>query len=262
MYLNRGYPEVTVQPVPKGIGDGSKVELSFTIHEGPQILIDHVLIVGNQRTQPRDDSPRGAAEERAAALPAAGGRDAHASDLARFVPPRRHFLSPAAGRAEPSRRRHHRRRSAGDDHRLRRRRRRWKAARAVVRRRRGGRGIPDCAARVLPDEPAQPVREGPIDKPLHARQLPAKGDRRRDHPSGSAGDDGGYGFNEYLARVTFGERSIFGTDTDATITAGDRAGACDRASTSTGEAASATSRGASAARYSSAATMASITRSC
>ena len=50
VYLNRGYPEVTVQPAPKAIGDGSKVELHFVIHEGPQILIDHVLIVGNERT--------------------------------------------------------------------------------------------------------------------------------------------------------------------------------------------------------------------
>ena len=39
-----------MQPAPKAIGDGSKVELGFAIHEGPQILIDHVLIVGNQRT--------------------------------------------------------------------------------------------------------------------------------------------------------------------------------------------------------------------
>jgi outer membrane protein insertion porin family len=50
LYLNRGYPEVTVEPAPKALGDGSKVELGFAIHEGPQILIDHVLIVGNQRT--------------------------------------------------------------------------------------------------------------------------------------------------------------------------------------------------------------------
>jgi outer membrane protein insertion porin family len=50
VYLNRGYAEVTVEPAPKAIGDGSKVQLAFTIHEGPQILIDHVLIAGNQRT--------------------------------------------------------------------------------------------------------------------------------------------------------------------------------------------------------------------
>jgi len=50
VYLNRGYPEVTVEAQPKAIGDGSKVELVFAIHEGPQIVIDHVLITGNQRT--------------------------------------------------------------------------------------------------------------------------------------------------------------------------------------------------------------------
>jgi outer membrane protein assembly factor BamA len=38
-------------------------------------------------------------------------------------------------------------------------------------------------------------------------------------PSGGPTDDGGYGFNEYLTRVTFGERSVFGTRTDATLAA-------------------------------------------
>jgi outer membrane protein assembly factor BamA len=51
LYLNRGYQEITVRSEPKAIGDGSKVDLQFSIHEGPQILIDHVLIVGNQRTR-------------------------------------------------------------------------------------------------------------------------------------------------------------------------------------------------------------------
>ena len=41
---------MTVEPTPKAVGDGSKVELIFTIREGRQVLIDHVLIVGNQRT--------------------------------------------------------------------------------------------------------------------------------------------------------------------------------------------------------------------
>ena len=50
LYLNRGYPEVTVEPAPKALSDGAKVELGFAIHEGPQILIDHVLVVGNERT--------------------------------------------------------------------------------------------------------------------------------------------------------------------------------------------------------------------
>lgn len=33
-------------------------------------------------------------------------------------------------------------------------------------------------------------------------------------------DDGGYGFNEYLARLTYGERRIAGTDADLTISGG------------------------------------------
>ena len=51
LYLNRGYQEIAVTPKPVAIGDGSKVDLTFEIHEGPQILVDHVLIVGNDRTR-------------------------------------------------------------------------------------------------------------------------------------------------------------------------------------------------------------------
>ena len=42
-----------------------------------------------------------------------------------------------------------------------------------------------------------------------------------DVPDGAAlTDDGGYGFNEYLARVTYGERRIFGSDADVVISGG------------------------------------------
>ena len=37
---------------------------------------------------------------------------------------------------------------------------------------------------------------------------------------GATVDEGGYGFNEYVARLTFLERRILGTDADATISAG------------------------------------------
>ena len=50
LYLNLGYQEISVLPAPNAIGDGSSVDLVFTIHEGPQILVDHVLLVGNDRT--------------------------------------------------------------------------------------------------------------------------------------------------------------------------------------------------------------------
>ena len=51
LYLNSGYPDITVRPDPRAVGDGSNVDLHFVLYEGPQILIDHVLIVGNIRTR-------------------------------------------------------------------------------------------------------------------------------------------------------------------------------------------------------------------
>jgi len=51
LYLNLGYREITVRPDAAITRDGSAVDLRFIIHEGPQILIDHVLIVGNDRTR-------------------------------------------------------------------------------------------------------------------------------------------------------------------------------------------------------------------
>jgi outer membrane protein insertion porin family len=51
LYLNRGYQEVAVQPDPRFTGDRTSVDLHFVIREGPQVLIDHVLIVGNARTK-------------------------------------------------------------------------------------------------------------------------------------------------------------------------------------------------------------------
>ncbi|MSO56416.1 MAG: outer membrane protein assembly factor [Acidobacteria bacterium] len=50
LYLNRGYQEIAIQPE-QGLAAGEAgVNLRFMIHEGPQVLIDHILIVGNQRT--------------------------------------------------------------------------------------------------------------------------------------------------------------------------------------------------------------------
>jgi outer membrane protein insertion porin family len=51
LYLNRGYLEVSVQPNPRPTADRSGIDLHFNIHEGPQVFVDHVLIVGNTRTK-------------------------------------------------------------------------------------------------------------------------------------------------------------------------------------------------------------------
>jgi outer membrane protein assembly complex protein YaeT len=51
-YLNRGFATATVNVAPE-IVDGSRVDLTFEISEGPQSIVDHVLIVGNVKTDPR-----------------------------------------------------------------------------------------------------------------------------------------------------------------------------------------------------------------
>ena len=48
-YANRGYPQAAVTMDPQISADKARVTLRFTIREGPRILIDHVLIVGNTR---------------------------------------------------------------------------------------------------------------------------------------------------------------------------------------------------------------------
>jgi outer membrane protein assembly complex protein YaeT len=50
-YLNRGFSDATVQVVP-AVKDAT-VDLRFNITEGPQNIVDHILIVGNVKTDPR-----------------------------------------------------------------------------------------------------------------------------------------------------------------------------------------------------------------
>lgn len=50
VYLDRGYPEATVTAAPKPNEDGSRADVVFSIQEGPHVIVDHVLIVGNHRT--------------------------------------------------------------------------------------------------------------------------------------------------------------------------------------------------------------------
>ena len=49
-YADRGYENATVAPVPTFSADNSRVRIAFTVAEGPQIFVDHVLIIGNVRT--------------------------------------------------------------------------------------------------------------------------------------------------------------------------------------------------------------------
>jgi outer membrane protein insertion porin family len=51
-YLNRGYEAVDVQLAPAFSNDGTKADVTFAIAEGPQTIVDHILVVGNTRTNP------------------------------------------------------------------------------------------------------------------------------------------------------------------------------------------------------------------
>ena len=50
-YRNRGYESVAIDSAVSIVGNGTRADLRFAIREGPQIIVDRVIIVGNQRTR-------------------------------------------------------------------------------------------------------------------------------------------------------------------------------------------------------------------
>ena len=222
LYLNRGYPEVTVEPLPKAIGDGSKVELGFVIHEGPQILIDHVLIVGNQRTS-RDTILREV--ELKSGQPLSQEQEDETrrriTSLGLF---RRVDISYLQLPGDQNRR----------DVVI-------TVEEAPVTTISYGGGLEGGKRLVRESETSDAVEQFEFAPrgffQVSRRNLFGK-DRSLDlftrvsfRPKGVSSttpgptpvettDDGGYGFNEYVARLTYGERRILGTDADATVSAG------------------------------------------
>jgi outer membrane protein assembly complex protein YaeT len=49
-YTNLGYENASVTVTPAFADDNARVSLTFVVREGPQVFVDHVLIVGNVRT--------------------------------------------------------------------------------------------------------------------------------------------------------------------------------------------------------------------
>lgn len=49
-YLNAGYENATVEARPQLNRDRTEADIVYTVREGPQVLVDHVLIVGPDRT--------------------------------------------------------------------------------------------------------------------------------------------------------------------------------------------------------------------
>ncbi len=52
-YRNRGFESINVVVLPSLSPDGRRAALTFRINEGPQTIIDHILIAGNTRTDAR-----------------------------------------------------------------------------------------------------------------------------------------------------------------------------------------------------------------
>ena len=50
LLLNRGYQSATVEARVRFTADRTRADLTFTVNEGPQVFVGHVLIVGNVRT--------------------------------------------------------------------------------------------------------------------------------------------------------------------------------------------------------------------
>lgn len=49
-FLNRGYVQASVSVGAEFTEDRTRADLTFTVREGPQVFVDHVLVVGNART--------------------------------------------------------------------------------------------------------------------------------------------------------------------------------------------------------------------
>jgi outer membrane protein insertion porin family len=52
-YQNLGYASATVEPRQTLSDDSTRMDVVYEVEEGPQTIVDHILVVGNSRTDPR-----------------------------------------------------------------------------------------------------------------------------------------------------------------------------------------------------------------
>jgi outer membrane protein insertion porin family len=169
-YRNRGYDQVAVRSEVMRAENDTQADIRYTIEEGPQVLVDRVIIVGNTRTKPetierellvKPGQPLGYSDliESRVRLGALGlfrrvtiEELPHASEPRRDIFVRVEEAKPTGHRDRPR----HRRR----------------VYRAPRRERRCGGAVRVRAARVLPDRAQQPVRQEPLGEPVHPCQPP------------------------------------------------------------------------------------------
>ena len=180
-YRNRGYESVVVEPAVAVTEHGA--DIRFAVAEGPQVIVDHVIIVGNERTSTETISARAVAAARRAVRLFGAHREPAAPGRARPVPSRGDRRAAACGRTA-ARRARPGRGGAADDGRVRRRRGGWHPAAADGRRRAGGGAVRVRAARLLRDRQAQSVGQEPGGQSLQPRQpaLARRGAVAERHP--------------------------------------------------------------------------------
>ena len=211
LYVNRGYQGITIQSQPTLAADKASVDLKFLIREGPQILIDHILIVGNRRTrrdviadeiqfksgQPLSQQDEDDTRARITALGLFRRVDISYLQLPGDLTHRDVIITVEEGPVN----------TIGYGGGL------EGALRTVVAA--DGRGAAE-AFQVAPRGFFQVTRRNLFgtDRTLNLFT------RVSFSPTNEATGGGGYGFNEYIAQVTYAERKFFGTPADATFSAG------------------------------------------
>jgi len=221
LYLNRGYPQVAIQPRPQPSADRTSVDVIFTIREGPQVIIDHVLIVGNTRTktetiarevqiksgQPMSQQDEDITRSRLSALGVFRRVDISYLQLP-GVETRRDALITVEEAPLTTM-------SYGGG---------VEGGRNLTR---GGETLTQRGATesfyVAPRGSFQIGRRNVFGRDASVNLFTRVAFLPRDPAlaaaSGQAGE-GGYGFNEYLARLSYAERTIFATGADGTFTGG------------------------------------------
>jgi outer membrane protein insertion porin family len=218
LYLNRGYQAITVQPDPRLAPDGASVDLRFVIHEGPQILIDHVLIVGNVRTrtetiarevqlksgQPLSQDQEDETRKRITELGLFRRVDISYLQLPGDETHRDVVITVEEAPAT----------TIGYGGGL-------EGGKRTARSRETGLAVEEF--QVAPRGFFEVTRRNLFGKDrlvnLFTRVSFRPEDTTADSPTEPA-DTGGYGFNEYLARLTYSERRLWNTNADASISAG------------------------------------------